>query len=76
MNKLVNKSLLAGDKFISESISNNLDLLRVVADRLLQTKKEDKISKKQEIHDTFIKINEIKLAFNMTWLMEILKMYL
>ena len=57
MNKLVNKSLLAGDKFISESISNNLDLLRVVADRLLQTKKEDKISKKQEIHDTFIKIN-------------------
>ena len=57
MNKLVNKSLLAGDKFISESISNNLDLLRVVEDRLLQTKKEDKISKKQEIHDTFIKIN-------------------
>ena len=57
MNKLANKSLLAGDKFISESISNNLDLLRVVADRLLQTKKEDKISKKQEIHDTFIKIN-------------------
>ena len=57
MNKLVNKSLLAGDKSISESISNNLDLLRVVADRLLQTKKEDKISKKQEIHDTFIKIN-------------------
>ena len=57
MNKLVNKSLLAGDKFISESISNNLDLLRVVADRLLQTKKEDKISKKQEIHNTFIKIN-------------------
>ena len=57
MNKLVNKSLLAGDKFISESISNNLDLLRVVADRLLQTKKEDKISKKQEIHDIFIKIN-------------------
>ena len=57
MNKLVNKSLLAGDKFISESISNNLDLLRVVADRLLQTKEEDKISKKQEIHDTFIKIN-------------------
>ena len=28
MNKLVNKSLLAGDKFISESISNNLDLLK------------------------------------------------
>ena len=57
MNELVNKSLLAGDRFISESISNNLDLLRVVADRLLQTKKEDKHSKKQEIHDTFIKIN-------------------
>ena len=29
--------------------------------------------KKQEIQDIFIKINWVKLVFNMIWLMEILK---
>ena len=35
--------------------------------------KEYKNLKKKVIHDIFIKTNEIKLVFNMTWLMEILK---
>ena len=30
-----------------------------------------KLKKKQEIQDIFIKMNQIKLVFNMTWLMEI-----
>ena len=32
-----------------------------------------KLKKKQEIQDIFIKMNQIMLVFNMTWLMEILK---
>ena len=38
--------------------------------------KKCKNSKKQKIHDMLIKMNYIKLAFNMTWLNEILKIYL
>ena len=39
------------------------------------TKNKERIKnvKKQEIQDIFIKINYIKLVFNMIWLMEILK---
>ena len=37
-----------------------------------KTKKEHKNLKKQEIHDIFNKKSQIKLVFNMTWLMEIL----
>ena len=37
-----------------------------------KTKKEYKNSKKQKIHDIFMKTNWIKLVFKMTWLMEIL----
>ena len=47
----------------------------MVVDHLLKTKKEFKNAKKQEIQRIFIKTNEIKLAFNMTWLMEILRIY-
>ena len=31
---------------------------------------------KQEIQNTLIKMNQIKLAFNVTWLMEVLRIYL
>ena len=37
-----------------------------------KTKKENKNINKQEIHDIFIKTNQIKHVFNMIWLMEIL----
>ena len=52
----------------------NLPIVHV--DHLLKTKKEFKNSKKQDIHDVFIKTNQKKLVFNMMWLMEILKIYL
>ena len=38
-----------------------------------KTRKVYKNLKKQEIHDIVIKMNWIKLVFNMTWLTEILK---
>ena len=47
----------------------------MLADHLLKTKKEYKNLKKQEIED-IIKTNWIKHVFNMTWLMEILRIYL
>ena len=44
-------------------------------DHLLKTKEEYKNSKKQEIQGIFNKTNQKKLASNMTWLLEILKIY-
>ena len=38
--------------------------------------KEYKNLNKQEVQNTFIKTNQIKLAFNTTWLTEILRIYL
>ena len=51
----------------------SLDLLIVLVDHLLKIEKEYKNSKKQEIQDTFTEMSLIKLAFNMIWLIEILK---
>ena len=38
-----------------------------------KTKNDSKNLKKQEIHNMFIKMNKIRLVFNMTWHMNILK---
>ena len=72
MNEIVNKFLLAGDKFMPEMhLSQNLPI--VLVDHLLKIKKEFKNLKKQEIQAIFTKLNWIKHAFIMIWLMEILK---
>ena len=44
MNKIVNKFLLAGDKFMPEMHLNNQDLLIMLVFHLLKTKKEFKNS--------------------------------
>ena len=49
MNKIVNKFLLAGDKFMPEMHLNSQDLLIVLADHLQTTKKEFRNLKKLEI---------------------------
>ena len=55
----------------------HLGLLTVLASHLLKRKKDLKNLKKQEIQGIFIKMNYLKLAFNMTTrLMEILKICL
>ena len=41
-------------------------------DHFLETKKRHKYFKRQRVHDISIKLNQIKLAFNMTWIMEVL----
>ena len=73
MNEIVNTLLLAGDKFMPEMHLNNLDLLIVFVDHLIETNKEFKNLCRQEIQIMFTRMNWIKLAFNMIWLMEILK---
>ena len=65
MNEIINKFLLAGDKFMPEIHLKQPGLLIVVVDHLLKAKKEFKNLKKQEIQATFTKINLIRLIFNM-----------
>ena len=49
MNEIINKLLLAGNKFI-----DRVDFCTVLKDNLLKTKKEHKNLKKQETQDIFI----------------------
>ena len=49
------------------------DLLTVLVNHLLKTKKEFKSLKKREIQTIYTKMNLIKLVFNMIYLMETLK---
>ena len=63
MNKIFNKFLLAGGKGLTYSVCGHL----------LKIKNEFKNLKKQEIQAIFTKMNLIRLVFNMTWHMEILK---
>ena len=53
-----------------------IDLHIVLVDHLQKTKKEYKQLKKEEIHNIFIWTKLMKLVFNMTWLIEILKIWL
>ena len=68
MNEIVNKFLLAGDKFMPE-----MDLLIVLVDHLLKTRNKFKNLKKQEIQAIFTKMSLIELVFNMICHMGILK---
>ena len=47
----------------------------VLVDNLLKIKKEFKNLKKQDIQAIFTKMNLIRLVFNMTWHMELLKIW-
>ena len=72
MDEIVNKFLLAGDKFMPEMRLKQPGLT-VHVKHLLEAKKEFRKLKKQETQAIFTKMNLIKLVFNMIWLMEILK---
>ena len=57
MNDIINKFLLAGDKFMPEMHLNNPDSHIVLADHLLKINKESKNLKKQDIQDIFTEMN-------------------
>ena len=63
MNEIVNKFLLTRDKLMPGFTYS-------VCGPFTKLKKELKSSSKLEIQILFIKINLIKLVFNMIWLME------
>ena len=71
MNEIINKFLLAGDKFKPERHLRQPGFTYSACEPFTKNKK--KKFKKQEIHEIFIKTNQINLVFNMAWLMEILK---
>ena len=73
MKEIVNKFLLAGDKFMSEMHLKQPKFTYSACGPL--TKNKERIQKFKETGDTnFIyKMNLIRLVFNMTWLMVILK---
>ena len=77
MNKIINKFLLAGDKFMPEMHLRQPRFTYSACGTFTKNKERiQKFIKKQEIQEIFIKTNKIKLVFNMIWLMEILKIYL
>ena len=73
MNEIVNKFLLAGDKFMPEMHLKQLGFTYSACGPFTKKKKEFKNLKKQEIKAIFTKMILIRLVFNMVWLMEILK---
>ena len=73
MNEIVNKFLLAGDKFMPEMHLKQPGFTYSACGPFTKNKERIQNLKKQEIQAIFTKMNLIRLAFNMIWLMEILK---
>ena len=74
MNEIVHKFLLAGDKCMPEMHLKQPRFTYSACGSFTKIKERiQKLKKKQEIQAIFTKMNLIKHAFNMIWLMEILK---
>ena len=73
MNEIVNKFLLAGDKYMPEMHLKQLGFTNSACGPFTKNKERIQNLKKQEIQAIFTKMNLIRLVFNMIWLMEILK---
>ena len=73
MNNIINKFLLAGNKFLPEMHLRQPQFFFLLVDLLLDIKKELKNLNKQVIRVIFIEMNLIKLVFNTILLMQIIK---
>ena len=73
MNEIVNKFLLAGDKFMPEMHLKQPVYNYSACGPFTKNKERIKNLKKQEIQAIFTKMNLIRLIFSMIWLMEILR---
>ena len=74
MNEKVTKFLLAGDKFMPENHLRQPGFTCSACGPFTKNKERlQKLKKSQKIQDISIKMNQIKLLFNMRWLVEILK---
>ena len=66
-NEIINRFLLAGDKFMPEMHLKQPGFTYSACEPLTKNKKRNRR------HRIFTKMNLIRLAFNTIWLMEILK---
>ena len=73
MNEIVNKFLLAGDKFVPEMHLKQLGFTYTACGSFTKNKERIQNSKKRKIQTILTKMNFIKPVFNTIWLMEILK---
>ena len=73
MNEIVNKFLLAGDKFMPEMHLKQPGFTYSACGPFTKNKERIKKLKKQEIQAIFTKMNLIRLLFNMIRHIEILK---
>ena len=73
MNEIVNKFLLASDKFMPGMHLKQTGFTHSACGPFTKNKKRIQNFKKQEIQAIFTKMNLIRLAFNMIWLLDILK---
>ena len=75
MNEIVNKFLLAVDTFMLEIHLKQLGFTYSACGPFTKKKERIQIFKEtgDKIQAIFTKVNLIRLAFNMIWLMEILK---
>ena len=72
MNEIVNKFLLAGDKFMPEMHLKQPGFTYSACGPFAKNKERiQKLKKKRKIQIIFTKLNLIRLVFNMTWLMKI-----
>ena len=70
MNEIVNKFLLVGDKFMPEMYLKQLGFTYSACGPFTKNKERIESLCKLEIRILFIKMNLIKLAFSVIWLME------
>ena len=70
MNEIVNKFLLVGDKFMPEMHLKQPGITYSACGPFTKNKERVKSLSKLEIQILFIKMNLIKLFFNMIWLMK------
>ena len=66
MNEIVNKSLLAEDKFMPETYLRQPGFTYRSCGTFTKSKERIKKLKKQKIHDILMKTHQVKLVFDMT----------
>ena len=72
MNEIVNKSLLAGEKFMPEMHLKQPEFTCSACGPFTRNKEKIKNLKKQELQIIFTKMSLTRYAFNMIWIMDIL----
>ena len=73
MDEIVNKLLLASDKFLPDTHLKQPGFTYSTCGPFTKNKERIQKLKKQEMQTIFTKMNFIRLVFNMTFLMGILK---